>query len=159
MKKEKILKILIKNVQNELDGLKAAYDSTHSLMTAPDMKSEGKYDTRGIEAGYLAGAQKARVTELETDIQMLEEIKPRSFKTTDEVAIGALVELKLNDHKKKYFISPTAGGTMLEVEGESILVISVFSPIGSEVLSLKVGDNFELETKSTPREYEIIGIE
>lgn len=159
MKKEKILKILIKNVQNELDGLKAAYDSTHSLMTAPDMKSEGKYDTRGIEAGYLAGAQKVRVTELETDIQMLEEIKPRVFKADDEVAIGALVELQLNDMKKKYFISPTAGGTMLEVEGESILVISVFSPIGSEALSLKVGEEFELETKTTPREYKIIGIE
>ncbi len=159
MKKEKILKILINNVQNELNGLKAAYDSTHSLMTAPDMKSEGKYDTRGIEAGYLAGAQKVRVAELEGDLEMLKEIKPRAFKKDEEVAIGALVELQLNDQKKKYFISPTAGGTLVDIDGEGILVISVFSPIGSEALSLKVGEIFELETKTTPREYKIIGIE
>lgn len=158
MQKDKILKILIKNVQTELSGLKAAYESTHSLMTAPDMKAEGKYDTRGVEAGYLAGAQKVRVAELEIDLQMLEEIKPRAFKETEEVAIGALVELELNNQSRKYFISPTAGGTLVDIDGEAILVISVFSPIGSEALSLKVGEVFELETKTTPREYKIIGI-
>ena len=40
-----------------------------------------------------------------------------------------------------------------QADGESILVISVFSPIGAEVLQLKAGDEFELETKSDPREY------
>lgn len=155
MQKLKILSQLIENVRQELEGLKKAYDSTHSLMTADDMKSEGKYDTRGIEAGYLAGAQKVRVEELEHDLQMLEEIKPREFSENEEVAIGALVELELNGHTKKYFVSPTAGGTMLEADGESILVISVFSPIGAEVLQLKAGDDFELETKGSPREYSI----
>jgi len=158
MQKKKILEKLIDNVKEELDGLKKAYDSTHSLMTAPDMKSEGKYDTRGIEAGYLAGAQKVRVTELEQELQLLEEIKVREFKPDEEVAIGALVELDLNGFVKKYFISPTAGGTMVEADGESILVISVFSPIGAEVLQLKAGDDFELETKGDPREYKILSV-
>lgn len=158
MQKQEILSKLIDNVKTELNGLKAAYDSTHSLMTAPDMKSEGKYDTRGIEAGYLAGAQKARLGELEQELQMLEEIKVREFDSNEEVAIGALVELELNGHKKKYFISPTAGGTMVEAAGESILVISVFSPIGAEVMQLKAGDEFELETKADPREYKVCSV-
>lgn len=153
MKKQKILSQLIDNVRQELTGLKKAYDSTHALMTADDMKSEGKYDTRGIEAGYLAGAQKVRVSELEHDLEMLEEIKVREFSPDEEAAIGALVELELNGNSKKYFISPTAGGTMLQIDGEVILVISVFSPIGAEVLQLKAGDEFEIETKGDPREY------
>ena len=155
MQKKEILKKLIENVQAELKILKAAYDSTHSLMTAPDMKSEGKYDTRGIEAGYLAGAQKVRVSELEGEIGMLEEMNVRELGPGEEVAIGALVELEFNGMVKKYFISPTAGGTMIESNGEAILVISVFSPIGIEVLQLKAGDEFELETKGAPREYKI----
>lgn len=158
MIKEQILSKLSGNVRSELNGIKQAYHSTHALMTADDLKSEGKYDTRGIEAGYLAGAQKVRINVLENDLLLLEEIKPRDFRPTEEVAIGALVELELNGNIKKYFISPTAGGTIIEADGEPILVISAFSPIGAEVISLKKGDDFELETKASPREYRVISI-
>lgn len=158
MQKKKILSQLIDKTRRELDGLKEAYESTHSHMTDDDLKSEGKYDTRGIEAGYLAGAQKVRLEELEGDLHLLEEIEIREFDPSEEVAIGALVELELNGNRKSYFISPTAGGTMLEVEGSPVLVISVFSPIGAEVMALKAGDEFELETKGDPREYLVVSV-
>jgi transcription elongation GreA/GreB family factor len=153
--KSLILKQLIDKVNHELLTAEEAMNSTMSLNSADDMKQEGKYDTRAIESGYLAGAQQARVDELKLELQMLEEINPSAFMPTDAIAIGALVELELNQKIQKYFLCSTAGGTLLNVEGESILVISVFSPIGNAMLDLSVDDSFELETPKGSREYHV----
>ena len=99
-----------------------------------------------------------RADELELELKLLEDIEVRPFMAHEEVAIGALVEIELNGQNRNYFISPTAGGTMLNIDGEGILVISVFSPIGSEVLGLLVGDVFELETPKETRTYTIKGV-
>jgi transcription elongation GreA/GreB family factor len=86
---------------------------------------------------------------------MLEEIPVRDFSREDEVAIGALVELEFNRASRWYFVSTTAGGTMLNIEGRAILVISVFSPIGDAILGLKVGDEAELESQGQTRVYKV----
>ncbi len=109
--------------------------------------------------GYLAGAQKKRVDELEMDIKMIEELASESLKKKKTVAIGSLVDIEFNSQTRKYFIAPTAGGTMVNIDGEIALVISVFSPIGNGVLDLVAGDSFEVEMKDGIREYEVISFE
>jgi transcription elongation GreA/GreB family factor len=54
-----------------------------------------------------------------------------------------------------YFLIPTSGGTLLQIAGQSILVVSVFSPLGDAVLGLKTGDQFEIETPKETRSYEV----
>ncbi len=122
------------------------------------MKSDGKYDTRGIEAGYLAGAQLKRVEELKLEIQMLEELPVKNYHADDVVGVGALVDLEINGTVRSYFIATTAGGTILKLDDKAVLVISVFSPIGDAVLGLSVGDEFELETASGARHHKIVKI-
>ena len=156
MNKEKILNTLKENITKELAQAKEAYKSTQNLVTADDMKSEGKYDTRSIEAGYLAGAQKKRVDELELELNLLDEIDLKHL--NDTVSVGSLVEISFNDIKRPYFISSTSGGSMIRVEGQVVLVISAFSPIGTEVIGLKAGDQFEVVIKGESREYEIVKI-
>lgn len=158
MEKSKILELLKKNVQTELDEIEQAYNSTKGHATEPDMKAESKYDTRSVEASYLAGAQAKRVEELKLELKLLEEINTRTLGNDDDVSTGAIIELEFNGSARKYFLSNTAGGTILDIDGVSILVISVFSPIGSEVLGLSCGDSFELETPSGVREYKILNI-
>ncbi len=154
MDKSKILDELTKNVTVELNQLKASYEATKELVQKGDIKSEGKYDTRATEANYLADGQRHRIAELEQELQLLEEI---DIKTTHEnVSIGSLVEIDLNGTQRKYFIAPTAGGTMVNLNGEVILVISVFSPIGDAVLGLAKEDVFEVEIKGDTREYQVI---
>ncbi len=157
MKKE-IIEKLIAKVKTELASLEEVSQAAVDFAPSGDLKSDGKYDTRGIEAGYLASAQQKRVEELKLELQMLEEIPLRDFGPADEVAVGALVQLDFKKILKRYFVCTTAGGTMINVNNESVLVISVFSPIGYAVLGHKIGDEFELETPNETRLYRVAGI-
>ena len=153
MQKKIIIKSLIDAVIKELDSIKLAAQTTKDHRQSDDLRSEGKYDTRSIEAGYLAVGQMQRLEELKLELQMLEEIPCRDFPPTDQIGIGALVEIEFNNQSRHYFISPTAGGTMLRIGDETVLVISVFSPIGNQVIDLKKCDTFELQTPKELRTY------
>lgn len=154
--KRKILNELRSNVQKELDSAREAFKTTKSHATEQEMKSEGKYDTRSIEAGYLAGAQMKRVDELELDLGLLDEINLEHMPT--DVSVGSLVEIQLGKMVRHYFISSTSGGTLLNIDNNPILVVSAFSPIGSGAIGLSVGDEFEVESSTGAREYKIISI-
>jgi transcription elongation GreA/GreB family factor len=153
MMKELVLKKLRSQVQLELENAQRARDSITSYNKSGDLKQEGKYDTRAIEAGYLAGAQNKRVEELKLELKLLDEISLGH--SPDSVSVGALVELEINQKGQLYFLSSTAGGTVVEVEGKPVMVISVFSPLGSELVDLCLGDEFELETPKGIRSYKI----
>ncbi len=156
MQKELIINELVGKVQSELDKVNGSYKTALNLVQSGDLKSDGKYDTRATEANYLADGLRQRISELEQELQLLEEVNINQ--TGEDVSIGSLVELRLNNDIKKYFIAPTAGGTIINCDGEAILVISVFSPIGNEALGLKVGDEFEIEINKSTREYQIVSI-
>ena len=91
--KEQILEELIKRAKAELETIEASAKAQHDYATDTDLKSEGKYDTRAIEASYLAEAEAKRVEELRLEIQILEEVDVNSSKKLGEISIGALVEL------------------------------------------------------------------
>ncbi|MAX66829.1 MAG: GreA/GreB family elongation factor [Bacteriovoracaceae bacterium] len=155
MLKQRILEQLKDNVQKELNQLKTAYETTKNLVQAGDLKSDGKYDTRATEANYLADGQRQRIHELEQELEILAEV---SLSKQASASIGSLVTIKFNDMVKKYFIAPTAGGTMLKLDDEVVLVISVFSPLGDAVLNLEKNDSFEIELKGEIREYQLLDI-
>lgn len=154
--KEKILLKLKEAVQSSLDMARAAYLSDHEGATSSEAKSESKYDTRAVEAGYIAGAQKARMEELEDELQLLDEIDLDHLPLS--VSVGSLIELQFENSSKIYFISSTAGGTIVDVDDEKILVISAFSPIGVEAIGLQKGDEFEVEVSGQARSYKILSI-
>ena len=155
--KRKIIQHLIENLKRELHEVEAAAKSTKDLATADDLKSEGKYDTRAIEASYLASAQNKRVEELKLDIQLLEDIEvPETPSST--IQLGSLAVISCNGQERFYFISSTSGGSMLQIDGHSMLVISVFSPIGNEALGLSAGESFEVETPKEIRNYEVVKV-
>lgn len=154
--KEQILEELIKRAKAELETIEASAKAQHDYATDTDLKSEGKYDTRAIEASYLAEAEAKRVEELRLEIQILEEVDVNSSKKLGEISIGALVELLHKGQNRFYFLIPTAGGTLLNFNNTPVLVVSVFSPIGDAMLSLKVGDHFEVETPKETRDYQVL---
>ncbi|MBC7537742.1 MAG: GreA/GreB family elongation factor [Bacteriovorax sp.] len=153
--KKIILEKLIENLRKELSEVESAAKSTRDLVTSDDLKSEGKYDTRAIEASYLASAQLKRVDEIKTDIQMLEETE---LVSANKLQMGSLALIEHKGNERYYFLTSTSGGTMLTVDGNTILVISVFSPLGNEALGLKAGESFEVETPKEMRTYKIISV-
>lgn len=154
--KKKIVEALIEKLNTELKELEGAARSARDLATSSESKSEGKYDTRAIEASYLAGAQSKRVEEIKMDIQMLEDLDVSSV--SSKLQLGSLALINCNGQERFYFLSSTSGGSMLMIDNHPILVISVFSPIGDAALGLGVGESFEVETPKESREYEIKNI-
>jgi len=149
--KSKIINQLKSKIEQELAKAKEAFETTHGHATANELKAEGKYDTRGVEAGYLAGAQKVRVEELEQELELIEKIE---FENPNKiVSVGSLVDIELNENTRTYFISSTSGGTILKINDTPILVISTFSPIGSAAIGLNEGDVFDVEINNDTREY------
>lgn len=158
MKKE-ILDELIHKMKSELSTLESASKSSRDFATDQEFKAESKYDTRALEASYLASAEAKRVEDLKLEIQMLEEVDLDLASKSKEVCIGSLVQLKYLEHEKSYFLIPTSGGTLLSINKTPVLVVSVFSPLGSGLLGLKVGEEFEVETPKENRIYQVISFE
>ena len=155
MEKTKISHALIEQLNSEIAKQKEIVDDSKALQTHQDLKSEGKYDTRAIEAGYLADAQKKRLEELELDLQMLQEIPSEE---TLNIQIGSLAELEHAGQTRWYFFSPNCGGTILSIDGVTILVISVFSPLGNEAVGLTVNEEFTIETPKEERVYRVVSV-
>lgn len=156
--KEKILNELIQRLKTELTELESAAKANKDFATDQEFKAESKYDTRALEASYLASAEAKRVEDLKLDIQMLEEVDLKISANNSEIVIGSLVELSHQNNSKLYFIIPTAGGSLVNINDKAVLVVSVFSPLGSEMLGLKVGEDFEVETPKETRSYHIQAI-
>lgn len=157
--KQKLLNELIDKMKAEMLELEGAAKSNKDFATDQEFKAESKYDTRSLEASYLASAEMSRVEDLKLDIQMLEEVDLKISKSAPEACIGSLVELSHNDQVRSYFLIPTAGGTLMNVEGKAVLVVSVFSPLGDAVLGLKVGEEFEVETPKETRTYQVLSLQ
>jgi transcription elongation GreA/GreB family factor len=154
--KRTLLDELLKKNRVELVDLTHAALENKNFATDQEFKAESKYDTRALEASYLASAEAKRVEELKLEIQILEEVDIKVSERSGEVSLGALVELSYSGRKMLYFLIPTAGGTLLKVKDEAVVVVSVFSPIGDAMLGLKKADHFEVETPKETRSYQIL---
>jgi transcription elongation GreA/GreB family factor len=154
--KEKILQELKASADRDYQKAKEALESSQTYANDEELHSEGKYDTRSIEAGQLANGQRKRVHELEQTVALLDEIDITH--TPSEVSVGSLLEIETEKLKRLYFISSTVGGTVLNIENDPILIISAFSPLASGAIGLQTGESFEVETPSKLRTYEIVSI-
>lgn len=154
--KRALLDQLLKKAREELVDLTRAALETKNFATDQEFKAESKYDTRALEASYLASAEAKRVEELKLEIQILEEVDPGVSTRIGEISLGALVNLSYGEREMFYFLIPTAGGTLLKINDHAVVVVSIFSPIGHAMLGLNKGDTFEVETPKETRIYKIL---
>jgi transcription elongation GreA/GreB family factor len=96
------------------------------------------------------------VEELKLEIQILEEVDVEASKKLGEISIGALVELLHNDVRRTYFLIPTAGGTIIKVKDEAVMVVCGFCPIGDALMGLKAGVEFGVGTPKETRNYQVL---
>ncbi|HEX4925818.1 MAG TPA: GreA/GreB family elongation factor [Bdellovibrionales bacterium] len=159
MDKTKIIETIVAQLERDLARLKEAARATYEAATHEESKPENEYDTRGLEASYLAGAQSQRVAEIEELIFVYKQVKPRSFKDNQEIASTALVEVDLDGKHSWVFIMPKGGGFTVTFSGKPIQIVSPSSPLGEALIGLSPGDVATVETGNQAREYEIISVE
>ena len=66
--------------------------------THEQSRAENKYDTRGLEAAYLARGQSRQAAEIEAAIAAFEKMDSKTFPEGAPIDIGALVELTDKDN-------------------------------------------------------------
>ena len=72
MNKKKLISYLAEKIAQELTAITEAAKNTYDVATHEDNKPENKYDTRGLEASYLAGAQAKRVVDMKEVLAIFE---------------------------------------------------------------------------------------
>src|ERR1700733_3645525 len=109
MLKAKLLEMIIHQLKSDLKAAIEAAVATYEAATHEESKPENQYDTRALEASYLAGAQSKRAGELEELLAICAQISRETLAAESPVQAGALVGLELNGQKKTVFILPKGG--------------------------------------------------
>lgn len=142
MNKRELLDRIVARLQSELELLTTAALATHAEATDEENKSEDKYDTRGLEASYLAHGQSKAAEETALALAQFQALVLRDFTAIEPIGLGALVAI---DGQTSYFIGPRAGGTEIEYQGKTVLVITPQSPLGRQLLGRRQNDSVQLD--------------
>src|SRR3954451_25019893 len=110
MNKGLLLKQIVAAWNESLAVREKAARASHFEATHESSKAESKYDTRGLEAAYLAGGQARAAKEIIDAIKLYESMQARDFAKGDAIDLGALVEVKTDGSSSAYFIGPKSGG-------------------------------------------------
>ena len=140
-------------------ALLEATKATLEAATHEESKPENEYDTRGLEASYLAGAQSKRVAEIEEAYTVCKNVQIRRFTDKDPIGPTAFLELECDGKKSFIFLMPKVGGITIRQDEKVIQVISGHSPLGQAVTGLKVGGVAVVEKGEITREYEVLAVE
>ena len=158
MNKHLLLKQLVASLNETLALLEKAARASHAEATHESSKAESKYDTRGLEAAYLAGGQARQAREILDSIKLYRSLPIRDFAPTDPIDLTAVVELDTGGSRSKYFIGPKSGGLELECEGEEVVVITPQSPLGQNLMGKKAGDRWSHKLGGSTMKYLIIKV-
>lgn len=136
---------VIRTVRNELVSqyarVVAAAREAHGYATDPDSKAESKYDTRSLEASYLAVGQSEKAEELAAAIRSFQ---PEAFPPSSEdrcAELGAVLQVRYADQSIAVFLLATQGGGIsCEWEGRPVMVVTPSAPVFQKLQGKRVGD-------------------
>ncbi len=159
MNKQKLVLHIIESLSCEAENLARAAKTAHADATNAESKAENKYDTRGLEASYLAGAQAKMAASSLQNLACYKNIELKEFSPESRIALTALIELESADGSRSfYFLGPKSGGTEVEYDGIRVLLITPSSPLGGKLLGREAGDCITIHIDGIKKEYEIISI-
>jgi hypothetical protein len=158
MNKRAIVKKIIAKLTEDMTlSLKAAR-TAHEEATHEQSKAEDKYDTRGLEAAYLAGGQAKQAAETEQAISQYGSLVLLKFGPKEPIDLTALVELESEGERIFYFLGPASGGLDVTHDGKQVLVITPQAPLGQNLIGKKQGDKLKMKIGGLPVEYRVVSL-
>ena len=158
MKKTELVRQIITSLTESLGILDKAARASHEEATHESSKAESKYDTRGLEAAYLAGGQARQVMEILDSIKAYEALATRDFAPGEPIELTALVELDADGTHSTYFIGPKNGGLEIKHRRKEIMVITPQSPLGQTLMGRKAGQRWAAKLGDSTVKYHIISV-
>jgi transcription elongation GreA/GreB family factor len=158
MEKAQIIKQIVASLSESLGVLAKAARASHAEATHESSKAESKYDTRGLEAAYLAGGQARQAKEILDSITLYETLASRDFDADDPIDLTALVELEVGGTRSFYFVGPKNGGLEIEHLRKEITVITPHSPLGQNLMGKKMGQRWTAKLGGSVVNYRILSV-
>jgi transcription elongation GreA/GreB family factor len=158
MKKTQLIKQIVAQLSETVDVLQKAARASHAEATHESSKAENKYDTRGLEAAYLAGGQARQAKEILESIKVYESLAAREFAPGEPIDLTALVELEIDGTASMYFIGPRNGGLEITFGRKEVTVISPQSPLGQNLMGKKPGDRWTAELGGRKASYKVVSV-
>jgi transcription elongation GreA/GreB family factor len=157
-KKDLVEKLILK-LEDERRSLAEAALHTYEAATHEESEAEDQYDTRGLEASYLAGAQAKRVADIEQTLHALRKLQIREFNDETPIGASAVIELEHEGKTNVCFLLPHGGGVSIEYAGHLIQVITPRSPLGEALVGRLEGDAAVIDVNEQTKEYEILSVQ
>jgi transcription elongation GreA/GreB family factor len=142
--KQDVLDQILSVLSTELASLTRAAQGAFAAATDPDSKAENKYDTRTLEASYVARGQAQRVAELQEAVRAFGALSGSALEPGAAITLGALVSLETPEERAHYFLGPFAGGTEIVHEGKEIVIITPASALGQKLIGRREGETIAL---------------
>jgi len=158
IKKAVLIRKIVARLHENFTVLEKAARASHAEATHESSKADNKYDTRGLEASYLARGQSRQAKEILEAIKSYEALPTRGFVPGEPIALTALVRMEANDTRSTYFIGPTSGGLEIEHHGEEIMVITPQSPLGQNLMGKKEGQQWKAALGGSMVKYRILEV-
>ena len=158
MNKAPLIQKIIASLAESVEVLQKAARASHAEATHESSKAENKYDTRGLEAAYLAGGQARQARDLVNSIVAYEKLTLRDFSPSDPIDLAALVELEADGTTSTYFIGPRNGGLEVRHQRKEIMVITPESPLGQTLMGRKSGQRWTAQVGGMTVHYHILSV-
>jgi transcription elongation GreA/GreB family factor len=158
MNKSELLNQIIASLRESLEMLQNAARASHAEATHESSKPENKYDTRGLEAAYLAGGQARQAKEILDSIKIYSAMEVKAFGPSDPIELSALVELEAERSRSFYFIGPKSGGLEFAMDGQEVTVITPQSPLGQNLIGKNAGQRWTSGTGRSTVKYRIVSV-
>ena len=158
MKKAQLIKLIITSLRESVDVLEKAARASHEEATHESSRAESKYDTRGLEAAYLAGGQARQAKEILDSIKAYEALAIRDFAPSAPIELTALVELDADGTHSTYFIGPKNGGLEIHHRRKEIMVITPQSPLGQNLMGRQAGQRWASKLGGSVVKYHIVSV-
>jgi transcription elongation GreA/GreB family factor len=156
--KKKLIDQICAQLERDLQAAKVAAQATYEAATGEESKAENEYDTRGLEASYLAGAQAKRVGEIEEQLNIYRHLEIKEYNDDTPIQATALIQVEANGKELLIFLMPKGGGLSITFEGQKIQIVTPASPLGEALFGRQVGDLAIVENASSSKEYEILSV-
>jgi transcription elongation GreA/GreB family factor len=142
MDKSAILQAIIEQLRADFEHRQNISRKTRAAGNDSESKAENKYDTLSTEENYLADGLARQALAAAEAASALEKLRLESFGVSDPIDLGALVQVEFPDRTCEWFLlAPAAGGTEIEHEGETIVVLTPESPLGAALIGRLAGDS------------------
>lgn len=141
--KAEVVAALRAHLEARRDRMLESARATESAATDPENKAENKYDTRGLEASYLAAGQAEQVETLQAALESLKDAAFPDFGDDDAIAAGALVEVELAGDMEIFLLTPAAGGETIEIGDLDVTTLAPGAPLRNSLTGMYRGQQLE----------------